>query len=197
MRLVSFAAVGCVLGFVSAVVAQEPAAPQPAAPPASAPACPPGYDCAATPSPAGALGLIVFPAKQQTPEVQLGEEQQCYAWAHQNTGIDPALVKSNPDSAAKVAKAKMDSATTGAAVGGAARGAAAGALIGGVTGNAGTGAGVGAVTGALAGRRAKKQASAKAAQAGAAAANAQAAEMINTFKKAMTACLEGKGYTVK
>ena len=168
-----------------------------AAPPASAPAVQAAPAAAAgQPSPR-ALGLIVFPAKEQTPEVQPGEEQQCYAWAHQNTGIDPALVKANPDSAAKVAKAKMDSATVGVAVGGAAKGAAAGALIGAVTGDAGTGAGVGAVGGAIAGRRAKKQASAKAAQAGAAAANAQAAELINTFKKAMTACLEGKGYTVK
>ena len=192
MRIASFAAVGCALGFVSAVVAQEPA---PAAP--SAPACPPGYDCSAQASPAGALGLIVFPAKEQTKEAQALDEQACYVWANQNTGIDPALVKANPDSAAKVAKAKMDSATVGVAVGGAAKGAAAGALIGAVTGDAGTGAGVGAVGGAIAGRRAKKQASAKAAQAGAAAANAQAAELINTFKKAMTACLEGKGYTVK
>lgn len=185
MRITSFAAVGCALGFVSAVVAQQPAPPAPSAP------------VSAQATPAGQLGLIVFPAKQQTKEVQAAEEQECYAWANQQTGIDPALVRANPDSAAKVAKAKMDSATVGVAVGGAAKGAAAGALIGAVTGDAGTGAGVGAVSGALAGRRAKKQASAKAAQAGAAAANAQAAELINTFKKAMTACLEGKGYTVK
>ena len=107
MRLASFAAVGCALGLASAVVAQEPA---PAAPP---------------PAPAQAsataqLGLFTFPAKGQTPDVQAREEQECYAWAHQQTGIDPALVRANPDSAAKVAKAKMDSATTGAAVGGAA-----------------------------------------------------------------------------
>jgi uncharacterized membrane protein len=184
MRIASLAAVGCALGFVSAVLAQQPA---PAAPP------PP----AAQTTLAGALGLIVFPAKEQTSDVQAMDEQACYVWANQQTGIDPALVRANPDSAAKVAKAKMDSATVGVAVGGAAKGAAAGALIGAVTGDAGTGAGVGAVGGAIAGRRAKKQASAKAAQAGAAAANAQAAELINTFKKAMTACLEGKGYTVK
>ena len=195
MRLASLAAVGCALGFVSAIVAQEPApaSPPPAPVVQAAPlAAPPGQ-----PSLTELLGLYSFPAKGQTPDVQAREEQECYGWAHQQTGIDPALVRANPDSAAKVAKAKMDSATVGVAVGGAAKGAAAGALIGAVTGDAGTGAGVGAVAGAIGGRRAKKQASAKAAQAGAAAANAQAAEMINTFKKAMTACLEGKGYTVK
>ena len=43
----------------------------------------------------------------------------------------------------------------------------------------------------------RKQVEGQAAQQGAAQANAQAAELMNTFKKGMAACLEGKGYTVK
>jgi hypothetical protein len=141
--------------------------------------------------------MIVYPAKGQTPEQQAKDEQECYVWAEQQTGINPMGPKPNADSAAAASKAKMDTATTGAAVGGAARGAAGGAVVGGITGDAGEGAAVGAVVGAVAGRRAKKGAEAQAAQQGAAQANAVAADQMATFKKAMTACLAGRGYSVQ
>ena len=184
MQRLGMAAVALCFGLIT--LSSRGAAQQQAAAPA-----------ATTASPASALGLFAFPGKGQTKEQQLADEQECYTWAKDQTGIDPAAVKANPDSAAKAAAAKMDSAATGAAVVGAAKGAAAGALIGGVTGNAGDGAAAGAVGGAIAGRRAKKAATAQAAQAGAAQANAQAQALIDKFKKAMTACLEGKGYSVK
>ena len=188
MRVTLLAAAGFALVALRPALAQQPAAP--AAPPA-VPAT------AAPPSPAQALGMIVFPAQNQTKEQQLGDEQACYGWAIQNTGIDPAKVKANPDSAARAAGAKMDSAATGAAVAGAARGAAGGAVVGAITGDAGEGAAVGAVVGAVGGRRAKKQAVRQAEAAGAAQAQQQAADLINTHKKAMGACLEGKGYTIR
>jgi hypothetical protein len=141
--------------------------------------------------------MIVYPAKGQTPEQQAKDEQECYVWAHQQTGIDPMGPKPNADSAAAASKAKMDTAATGAAVGGAARGAAGGAVVGAIAGDAGTGAAVGAVVGAAGGRRAKKGAEAQAAQHGAAQANAVAADQMATFKKAMSACLQGRGYTVQ
>ena len=169
--------------------AQEPL--QPAA------ACPPGQVCQALPLPSSQLGMSVFPAGGQTREVQFTDETQCFGWAKETTGIDPALVKANPDSAAKAAAAKASEATTGAAVAGGARGAAAGALIGAAAGDAGKGAAIGAAAGAVAGRRAKRQVEGKAAAAGAQQANAQAAELMTKFKNAMTACLQGKGYTVK
>jgi hypothetical protein len=152
--------------------------------------------CEAVPLPSSTLGLFPFPAKEQTKEQQRTDEDACYAWAKGQTGIDPALVKANPDSAAKAAQAKMDSAATGAAVVGAAKGAAAGALIGAAAGDAGKGAAVGATAGAIGGRRAKKQAVAQAGAQGAASANAKADEMMTTFKKAFTSCITGKGYTV-
>ena len=173
---------GLSLVAASAVAQQQ----QPVAQPAAAPV-----------SPAKQFGLIVFPSNNQTADQQLLDEQQCYAWAKENTGIDPATLKANTDSAAKASQAKMDSASRGAAVGGAARGAAGGAAIGAITGDAGTGAAVGAAAGAVAGRRARKQASAKAANAGAAQAQQQVAQKVDTFKKAMTACLEGRKYSVK
>jgi hypothetical protein len=176
------------------LVALHPAATQqPAAQPTAAPAAP----AAAPASPASQLGLYVFPSKDQTKDQQLADEQQCWAWAKDQTKIDPATLHANTDSAARAAQAKTDSATKGAAVGGAARGAVGGAAIGAIAGDAGTGAAIGAAAGAVGGRRARKQASAQAAQAGAASSQQQVAQQLATFKKAMTACLEGRGYSVK
>lgn len=143
------------------------------------------------------LGLIVFPAKGQSAQQQAADEGECYTWAQQQTGIDPTAPGANVDSAAAASKAKTDSAAKGAAVKGAAKGAAAGALIGVAAGDAGTGAAVGAAAGGLGGRQAKKQAAAQGAQAGANAATTQNQTALNTFKKGMSACLTGKGYTVQ
>ena len=141
------------------------------------------------------LGLIVYPAKGQTPEQQALDEQQCYSWAQQQT--DPLAKSPNADSAAQASKAKVDSAAQGAAIKGAAGGAAGGALVGAAAGDAGKGAKVGAVAGALRGRRAKKQAEQQAEQQGRAQAQAQSGQQASTFKKAMVACLQGRGYTVQ
>jgi hypothetical protein len=42
---------------------------------------------AAAPSPAQALGLSIYPAKQQTKEQQANDERECLAWAEQQTGL--------------------------------------------------------------------------------------------------------------
>jgi hypothetical protein len=143
------------------------------------------------------LGLFVYPAKEQTKEQQAKDEQECYAWANEQSTIDPTAPTANSDSAAQAAQAKTDSATAGAAVGGAARGAAGGAVIGAIAGDAGEGAAIGAVTGAVAGRRARKKASQQAGAQAKQQTEAASAQKTETFKKAMSACLEGRGYTVK
>ncbi|HUL49629.1 MAG TPA: hypothetical protein VLT79_06430 [Gemmatimonadales bacterium] len=140
--------------------------------------------------------MIVYPAKGQDAATIAKDDQECYAWAKDQTGIDPAAVKSNPDSAAKAAQAKVDSAAAGIGVKGAAKGAAAGAIVGGITGNASEGAGVGAVAGAAAGRRAKKEAKAQAGAQAAAANKQQAQALIDKVKGAMTTCLQARGYTI-
>ena len=66
---------------------------------------------------ASELGLFVYPAKEQTKEQQAKDEQECYAWANEQSAIDPSAPKANSDSAAQAAQAKTDSATAGAAVG--------------------------------------------------------------------------------
>ncbi|MDH4045301.1 MAG: hypothetical protein OEY20_05130 [Gemmatimonadota bacterium] len=143
------------------------------------------------------LGLIIYPAKQQTPEQQALDEEACYTWAETQTGIHLSAGPVNTDSAAQAAAARTSEATQGAAVAGAARGAAGGAIIGAIAGDAGTGAAIGAVAGAARGRRARKRATAQAGAQGAQQAEAQNQQMVDQFKKAGAVCLEGRGYTAK
>jgi hypothetical protein len=136
------------------------------------------------------LKLIVFPAKGQSHQQQKVDEFECYKWSMEQTGIDPLNLP-------KVQAAPQQTGPTGAAVGGAAKGAAAGVAIGAIAGDAGKGAAIGAVAGGVAGRRAGKQGQAqKNQQSQAAAANTEN-EIKQTFIKGFSACLEGKGYTIK
>lgn len=139
---------------------------------------------------ASGLGLYVFPSKDQNKEQQDTDEIACYKWAKEQTGVDPL----NPP---EVQAAQVDRSADGTAVVGAAGGAAAGAAIGAIAGDAGKGAAIGAVVGGLRGRRAKVVGDEMQQQQNNAAAAAATQEMMNNFKKAFSACLEGKGYTVK
>lgn len=141
------------------------------------------------------LGLIVYPAGGQTPEQQARDEQACHAWAQQQVG--PVTATPDADSAAQAGMAKADSATKHAGIKGAAGGAAGGALIGAIAGDAGRGAGMGGLAGALRGRRARKEAEQQAEQQARAQVQAQANQQGGTFKKAVVACLQGRGYTVQ
>ena len=168
-------------------VAQAPATPAPASKPVST-----------------SLGMVVFPAKGQSPEKQAQDEGECYAWSKGQTGVDPMA---SPPAAAQPAAqpAQATPAADGSRVRGAARGAAAGAIIGEVADDdAGKGAAIGATAGVVAGgRQSRKNQQAAAEQATQqqqqATQQAQAANLqqIDLFKKGFAACLEPKGYTVK
>lgn len=166
---------------VPPLVAQEPA-------PAASPA---------TPTPQ-TLGLFVYPGSSQDPAQQGKDQDECYAWARQQTGIDPTAA---PKPAAEAEKQR------GGAVKGAARGAARGAAVGAVSDerhvgdegslDAGEGAAAGATAGAVRGRRAQKKANKQADKQAQQTAQAQDTQTKDTFKKAWGACLEGRGYSVK
>jgi hypothetical protein len=170
--------------------AKPPAAKTAAAEPASVPAPKPAkvyppFDPNAS---ASAIGVSVYPKEGQSIEQQHGEENECFAWAKTNTGIDPNA----PAEAAVAAPAPQ-----GGAVRGAARGAAAGVAIGAIAGDAGKGAAIGATAGAIGGRRNQK-ATARAAESGAqqqAAASEQ--QRQKQFADGFTACMGGRGYSVK
>lgn len=151
---------------------------------------PPATPASMTASLNKSLGVYVFPAKEQKPEQQTTDEQACYTWAVQQSGVDPLnMTATKPESVATGAD--------GSAVKGAAKGAVAGVAIGAIAGDAGKGAAIGAAAGGMAGVSGKKKKEAqkqeKAKQEAAAADKAK----VESFKKAYSACLEGKGYSVK
>ena len=136
------------------------------------------------------LGVYVFPAKDQKPEQQSADEQACYSWAVQQTGVDPLIMTATePDSVAK--------GPDGSAVKGAAKGAVVGVAIGAIAGDAGKGAAIGAAAGGMKGASSKKKNDAKKEEEAKKQAAATDQAKIDSFKKAYSACLDGKGYSVK
>jgi len=134
---------------------------------------------------AAAQQPIYYPARGQSAQQQNRDRGECQVWAQQTTGINPAALA--PPSAP---------APIGPAVGGGERiaGAARGAILGEIAGgHGGEGAALGAMVG---GAKARKN---QAAQQQAQQQQAQSAyaSQINTYNRAMGACMEGRGYTVK
>jgi len=132
----------------------------------------------------------VFPAKQQSQQQQKVDEFECYQWAVEQSGIDPLNLP-------KVEAAPVQSGPTGGAVKGAAKGAVAGVAIGAIAGDAGKGAAIGAAAGGMAGRKQGKQAQAQQNQQAQASVAKTEQEMKDSFQKAFSVCIEGKGYTIK
>ena len=145
----------------------------------------------ASPTPAQTVGLFVYPQKQQDKNLQSKDEGECYGSAKQQSGIDPAnlAASSQPAQAQKTPK--------GGGAKGAAGGAAAGAAIGAVAGDAGKGAAIGATAGAIRGRRAQKKAKKQAQQQAQQQETTAQQQNLDAFKRAMSACLDARGYSVK
>jgi hypothetical protein len=131
---------------------------------------------------------IIYPAKGQSAQQQQSDEGECYAWARNNTGIDPAAVATAPAPAQQTGPAVGG----GERVRGALRGAAVGGIIDGGDG-AGKGAAVGVVAGGVRARNNQKSENAQAQQ----QSQAQKQGAMDTFYRAQGACLEGRGYTIK
>lgn len=153
---------------------------------------------------ASASDMIIY--KQGVSDQQKQQDLlECQQFAVQQTGFNPA----NPPQVQtpEVAAAPPAQAPQGGAVRGAARGAAVGAAVGAVTGDAGQGAAAGAAGGALVGgmrrRDAARQADAQAQQAQQqqqAAIQQQQAQIQaqrDQYNKAVSVCLQGRGYSVQ
>jgi len=138
---------------------------------------------------AQALGVYAYPKNNQDEAQQAKDESECYGSAKGQTGIDPAAPPPPPQQAQQ---------KKGGAVKGAAKGAAAGAAIGAVADDsADTGAAAGAAAGAVRGRRQQKKANKQAQQQAEANAQAQQTQSLDTFKRAFSACLDARNYSVK
>jgi len=138
--------------------------------------------------------LFVYPLKNQNQQQQDKDRYECHTWAVQQTGFDPTKAYPNNPNAVDPQPYQP---TQRHVLKSGARGAALGAVGGAITGDAGKGAAAGAAMGGLAGgfrRRdeSKQQATQQQASAASAATSQQQA-----YSRAMTACLDGRGYSVK
>jgi hypothetical protein len=152
--------------------------------------CAIGVGLAAT----AAAQTYVYPERGQSPQQQEFDRGQCYSWAVQQSGFDPA----NPQVASS-APPPMSGPPQGGMFRGAAGGAALGAVGGAIGGDAGRGAAIGAGVGALFGgfRRMRWQEEQQQQQ-----QNYQMQQQSSlaqghaNYNRAFGACMRGRGYTV-
>ena len=153
---------------------------------------------------AATMNVYAFPSDGQSQEVQNRQEAECYAWAVNNTKVDPFDLRKQAEQQMRTAeqqKAAVQEAGRGAGVKGAVAGAATGALIGEIADNdAGGGAARGAAIGAVRARRKARRGQQQATQQidqQTRQTQQATAEQIEGFKKAFSVCLEAKKYMVK
>jgi hypothetical protein len=134
--------------------------------------------------------MIIYPAKGQSAQKMEKDKAECQTWAKKETGVDPLAL------AEKSAAQPAPTGPQGERLRGAARGAVAGAAVGAIAGDAGKGAAIGAGAGVVAGG-ARQRGKARTEQQTQQQQQADTKASLDKFKRAYSACLEGKGYTVK
>ncbi len=132
---------------------------------------------------------IVYPAKGQSEAQQSKDKGECHQWAVKNTGVDPAQIVADTNSGE--AYQRQHSAISGGA-----RGALGGLVIGAIAGDAGKGAAIGAGSGAVIGGLRGRGDLEKQQQA-VNHTHAVQQEQLQKFDRGYTACLTGRGYTIK
>lgn len=151
----------------------------------------------ATPPPS--TQVYFFPTKGQSPAQQDRDRYECYGWASQQTGFDPSLPRLPPHQRLEVVPQPAIGHDT-------ASGAFTGAVLGAVVsrpGRSGEGAVIGAIAGTILGaasdsarqehaERLQERYDRRASQAA-----AHTEQQASAYRRAMGACLEGRGYTVR
>jgi hypothetical protein len=147
-----------------------------------------------------AQDLMIYPAKGQSQDQMEKDKFECYSWAKKESGFDPMKM---PTATAPPPPKQATSSTAGGAVRGGVGGGLLGAGVGAIAGGR-KGARKGVLIGGLSGgaiggvrsssqqkqdRQARKQWEQQQAD--------QYMHQRNTYNRAYSACLEGKGYTVK
>ena len=182
MGRTSFAALSLVV--VSCAAMPPPAASTPA-------------PSAAAPAPLSTQ-VFFYPRSGQSPEQQSRDRYECYLWAVKESGFDPSQralaphqkvrVVAQPAPGRDTAVGAIAGATIGAAVA-APHDATAGAVVGAVTGGA-----IGAISDnqrAIETQQAQRQYDRRDAE-----RSAQLEQQVGSYRRAMSACLEGRGYAV-
>jgi hypothetical protein len=138
--------------------------------------------------------VFVYPANGQSAEQTDRDRYECHVWAVQQTGVDPSRADANAYERVVVQQANPPGSGTAA---GAIGGAILGAIIAGPR-DAGAGLVLGGVTGAIVGSASDANAQARAQQTqqqinqSAAAGRARG----DSYRRAIGACLQGRGYSV-
>lgn len=144
--------------------------------------------------------IYFYPKKGQTTQQQDRDRYECHLWAVQSSNYDPAQAQLAPHQRVEV----IPTAPPGS---GAATGAVGGAIVGSMLGghsDRGEGLVLGAITGALLGAGIESSSNAQA-QAAAQQENARIKaneyatmeQQSRNYRRAISACLEGRDYTVR
>jgi hypothetical protein len=171
---------------------------------AGLPACAPPAHYAEAPlateqSPPPPAQVFFYPNRGQSPEQQERDSYECYLWAKGQTGFDPSAPNLAPHT--RIAVIAEPPPGTGTAVG-----AVTGALLGAAVasrGNRPEGALVGALAGGMLGTTVdvSRQEQAARLQEHYDRQSSQRLAVIERqaadYRRALTACLEGRGYTVR
>jgi hypothetical protein len=152
------------------------------------------------PPPPPNIQVYAYPLRGQPPEQQDRDHYECSRWATQQSGFDPSapgvpphdrvqVVSAGPPPGTNTAIGVFTGAVLGAALGGrynAAPAAVAGAMVGGAIGSSADAANA----------QANAQAASMAAAQNHRAAAAQE-QHASQYRRALAACLDGRGYSVK
>jgi len=163
---------------------------------------PPAYTVQKSPTPPPpmpATEIYFYPTRGQTPAQQERDRYECYLWAVKQSGFDPGQAQLAPHQRVEVKPVPGPGADTAA---GAVSGAVIGSMLA-VPHDRGEGMVLGAITGALLGAAsdAARQDQAQQIQQTYDAREAQRYTRLERqardYRRAMTACLEGRGYSVR
>jgi hypothetical protein len=183
-------------GLATLLLAACAASPPRPAPPAAGSSVPPSAGTAAgaqrTPA-RDPRDLYVYPAQGQTPERLDRDRYECHAWAVKQSGYDPSDPAEPPRRRVRVVSGPSPGE-------GALMGAVTGAVIGAAVSSpwhSGDGAAVGAVAGAVLGGSAAASREANARAAAERERDTAGDERADGYRRAITACLDARGYSVR
>ncbi len=134
--------------------------------------------------------LYIYPAKGQSAEQLDKDKYECYNWAKSDTGFDPMAVPKATTAAPSAQK------KSGGAIAGGIGGAALGAIIGDSSKSAKRGALAGGLIGGVR-QSSQNSETARQRQEWEQRETSNYVNSRNNYNRAYSACLEGRGYTVK
>jgi hypothetical protein len=158
---------------------------------------PPPQARTAPPPPPVTTQVYVYPTGGQSPEQLSRDRYECYQWGVKQSGFDPSQTSLAPHQRVEVVPMPPSGSST---VAGAVTGAVIGAVI---ARDPGAGAVGGAILGGAAGAVSDSQREAHAKDLRGrydqreGARMARLEEQAGNYRRALSACLEGRGYTVK